>query len=51
MEQLGEFRQRVRALPKRISGELAAAGLLENKAVSRFQFYFNRPLLKLLNQL
>ncbi len=84
MEQLGEFRQRVRALPKRVPGELAdhlfafpvttpvqaarelgmtykttsrylseltAAGLLENKPVSRFQFYFNRPLLELLNQL
>ncbi|MDQ2773035.1 MAG: Fic family protein, partial [Bacteroidota bacterium] len=84
MEQLGEFRQRVRALPKRVPGELAdhlfafpvttpvqaarelgmtykttsryltelaAAGLLENKQVSRFQFYLNRPLLELLNRL
>ena len=84
MEQLGEFRLRLRALPKRVPGELAdhvfafpvttpvqaarelgmtykttsrylnelaTAGLLENKAVSRFQFYLNRPLLELLNQL
>lgn len=84
MEQLDGFRQRLRALPKRVPGELAdhvfafpvttpvqaarelgmtykttsrylaeltAAGLLENKPVSRFQFYLNRPLLELLNQL
>ena len=31
--------------------ELTAAGLLENRQVSRFQFYLNRPLLELLNQL
>ena len=84
MEQLNSFRQQVRALPKRVPGEVAdhvfafpvttpvqaarelgmtykttsrylseltAAGLLENRPVSRFQFYFNRPLLTLLNQL
>lgn len=84
MEQLGAFRQLVRALPRRVPGELAdhlfafpvttpmqaarelgmtykttsrylgelaAAGLVENKQVSRFQFYLNRPLLELLNDL
>lgn len=84
MEQLDGFRQRLRALPKRMPSELAehvfafpvttpvqaareldmtykttsrylselaAAGLLENKQVSRFQFYLNRPLLEVLNQL
>ena len=35
----------------RYLAELTAAGLLENRPVSRFQFYFNRPLLTLLNQL
>ncbi len=30
--------------------ELAGAGLLENKPVSRYQFYVNRPLLELLSQ-
>lgn len=84
MEQLGEFRRRLRELPKRVPGELAdhlfafpvttpvqaarelgftykttsrylnelaTAGLVENKQVSRYQFFFNRPLLETLNKL
>ncbi|HEX8348945.1 MAG TPA: Fic family protein [Hymenobacter sp.] len=83
VEQLQQFKQAVKRLPKRLPleladhvfarpittpqqtsaatglhykttsrylSQLAEAGLLENKAVGRYQFYLNRPLLELLNQ-